>query len=411
MICEYLPQEDLNSFRMTNKTGANVAAKARFQDLHVMFTEKSFQNLLNISAQPSLSKYVRSIHYKARNGSTSPYSRHHSDMDSDRKQLGSWPEFVPKEILQECWNENSSNIPIVEVFAQAFQNFPSLKNFKIDGRKPREPHDSYTFSEASERVFQEPVCALRVLSSMLAAAGQENRKLNTFTATHIPRMFFLLDTNDLRNLITPTALHLKRIDLSLAPSYIRRKSLDISSGMYNFLAPAANLEHLRVAIDSSHDENVLNELVAIPWDTAVGSIKFQKLRSLSLHNVSGSKEGFSKFLEAHSGTLEHIYMENMTLEGNIWEWADAFASMKIMTALKSVQSRGTWRSSLNTTTKTRVSINMDLPYLKIHHENPETSATFTDLDKSVDFLRKLKKTIEEVTATNGSGMALAPQPS
>ena len=66
ITCSFLSKQDLGNFRLAAHDCARVGEKHLVRNLHVMFTTKSFHNLLQISRHPVLSQYVLSIFYEVR---------------------------------------------------------------------------------------------------------------------------------------------------------------------------------------------------------------------------------------------------------------------------------------------------------------------------------------------------------
>jgi hypothetical protein len=64
-LCKYLQPQTLCAFRLTCRLYADVAAQTLFKEVHLMFRDKSFKNLLEIARHPVLSSYVTSIYYEA----------------------------------------------------------------------------------------------------------------------------------------------------------------------------------------------------------------------------------------------------------------------------------------------------------------------------------------------------------
>jgi hypothetical protein len=63
-VCAALRKADLGNLRLTCKPCATAGARSMVNELHLMFTKKSFENLKNISQKPELRKFVKSIVYE-----------------------------------------------------------------------------------------------------------------------------------------------------------------------------------------------------------------------------------------------------------------------------------------------------------------------------------------------------------
>src|SRR6187402_2449755 len=66
LIFSFLPSPSLGHLRLTSKTLAQLGARHLVQNLHLMFTHHSFQNLLHISQHPVLHKHVTTLTYEVR---------------------------------------------------------------------------------------------------------------------------------------------------------------------------------------------------------------------------------------------------------------------------------------------------------------------------------------------------------
>ncbi|ESZ91657.1 hypothetical protein SBOR_7955 [Sclerotinia borealis F-4128] len=411
MICGYLPREDLLSFRLTSKTCAEVASKDLVQDLNVMFTEKSFENLLNISKQPSLSKHVRSLYYEPR--TLRPVSRValETAMQMDwYADNGPTPYPISREPI-EYWESYSdisnreSHIMVsyydISVLAQALPNFKNLKKIRVDSDGLPSPQASSahipTGNECKWLLHHDPTdqnCTrFRALLSILTAVSLPGTELTSFTATVIPDRFFRI-FNGNRNLMLPIAPYLKRIDISLAPIDWLKTSREVDLGIHKFLRPAANLEDLRIAIDRKYLNDGWDHNTPIPWNSVVGSWKIPKLRNLILCNASGTQECFSKFLEDHTETLDYVCMENMWLEGDISGWGSVFTTLQSL-ALSTCQLEGTWAGRWDAKTNEPLSVSMDLRYYQIHSERyPGLSVLLKRLEDDESLVPNLKRLLQ-----------------
>jgi len=64
VVCEHLSKPDLASLRLSSTRYSEIAAKEMCRTLHVMFTLKSFESMMNLAKLPMLSKFVVKISYE-----------------------------------------------------------------------------------------------------------------------------------------------------------------------------------------------------------------------------------------------------------------------------------------------------------------------------------------------------------
>ncbi|KAF7874084.1 hypothetical protein EAF04_002756 [Stromatinia cepivora] len=407
MICEYLPREDLICFRLTSKICADVASKCLFRDLHVMFTEKSFQNLLNVSKQPGLSKHVRSLYYEPRMLRDVEVSEFRSRVIRMVKE----DDVTSQETFEEEWKayrriiESASfmkaNYYDFFALAQALQNFQNLKYINVNSDGPDSHpafHERFStgdiYFEIYATAFDKEDAKCRALQTIITAVGLAGIELNTLTATVIPPCFFSSVLSHGHNHIPQIAPHLKRMDISFSLDFLDKVSL-VALGIQKFLSPAVNLEALRVAMDP---ECLLEEdtVPAISWDSIVGSlVKLPKLQSLELCHISGTHEFFSKFFEDHASTLQHLYLESMSLEGDISRWGNVFTTLQNL-PLRTCKLEGDfWGGKLNETEDVYMFVSMDLDFFEICFERyPELSSLLKYFSKNEDMLPSLNGLLE-----------------
>ncbi|KAJ8062426.1 hypothetical protein OCU04_008966 [Sclerotinia nivalis] len=408
MICEYLPREDLICFRLTSKLCADVASKCLFRDLHVMFTKKSFENLLNVSKRPGLSKHVRSLYYEPRMLRDVEVSVFKSRVMSSVKG----DDVTRQEAFEEEWKAYRRIIDSASfmkancydffALAQALQNFQNLKCINVNSDGP-DSHPAFHERFSTEDIYFEIYATAhdkedvksRALQTIITAVGLAGIELNTLIATVIPPSFFASVFNDGHNRVIQIAPHLKRMDISFSLDFLDRVSPPIASGIHNFLSPAVNLETLRVAMDP---ECLLEEdtVPAISWDSIIGSlVKLPKLQSLELCHMSGTHEYFSKFFEDHASTLQHLYLESLSLNGDISRWGNVFTTLQNL-PLRTCKLEGDfWSGKLNETEDVYMFVSMDLDFFEICFERyPELSLLLKYFSKNENMLPSLNGLLE-----------------
>ncbi|CAD6442583.1 7726c439-1785-487a-a824-86724c783bc7 [Sclerotinia trifoliorum] len=127
------------------------------------------------------------------------------------------------------------------------------------------------------------------------------------------------------------------MDITLAPHFWEQLPTPVISGMWSFLSPAVNLEKLRVALDSVYF--FIDTFSIMTWDSIVGLLKLPKLKSFELYNISGTYEHLPKFFKDHISTLQHLYLGDLILEGNMSGWDNVFTTLQSV-PLRTCQLRG-----------------------------------------------------------------------
>ncbi|TGO37125.1 hypothetical protein BHYA_0105g00160 [Botrytis hyacinthi] len=345
LVCGSLSRQDLTNFRLANKVCAEVASKTLVQDLHVMFTEKSFSNLLNISKQANLSKHVRSILYEPhtlRDFGEAEYHRcvyKRPDLlyPLDEEDLDKGYELYNQ--IRQCQVYlTKSNYDIV-VFAQAISKFSKLNKIVVDdaGFPSDQVIDSYNckaylckemFNSGSSHGYNDYKPG--ILHGLLVAASHAGIKLTTFRDTALPLSFFSLLPMSSNDVALPVLKHAQHIDITIDVSYSEwqiRFDVFVPS-LDQFLSLASNLESLRIDLGEPQTRSML----PIPLDAVIGSTEsLPKLRSLDL-----------RFLKKHAGTLEHLSLDTMTMASNCPGWGNVFNTLETGLKLKSCYFTGVW---------------------------------------------------------------------
>ncbi|TGO59475.1 hypothetical protein BCON_0044g00350 [Botryotinia convoluta] len=356
LVCESLSHEDLDNFRLANKVCAEVASKNLVQDLHVMFTEKSFSNLLNISKQPNLSKHVRSILYEPRTLRDFCETEYHryvykkpgllhpldeEDLDKGYK--------LYNQIRQHQVYLTTSNYDIV-VFAQAFLKFSNLNKIVVDdaGFPSDQVIDSYNckaylckemFSSGSSHSYNDYKPGM--LHGLLVAASLAGIKLTTFRVTALPLAFFSpmpMSSNDVALLVLQDVQHID-ITINVSDAEWQVRINVFVPRLAQFLSLVSNLESLRIDLGEPQTRSML----PIPLGAVIGSTdSFPKLRILDLRHFSCTKVFFSEFLQKHAGTLEHLSLDTMTMKDTGFGWGNVFNTLESGLRLKSCCFTGHW---------------------------------------------------------------------
>ncbi|TGO29157.1 hypothetical protein BPAE_0018g00450 [Botrytis paeoniae] len=344
IVCESLSREDLTNFRLANKVCAEVASKNLIQDLHVIFTEKSFSNLLNISKQPNLSKHVRSISYEPRT------------LRTLFKELKPMPPLNEEDLENgyELYNHIRHREDIV-VFAQAVPKFPNFNKIVVDdaGLPSDQFIDSYNCKAylCKEMFILESSQSYTAykygrLHALFLAASLAGVKLTTFRATALPLAFFSATPMISTDVALSTLQHVQHIDITIKVSFEEWQARinGIVPRLAQFLSLASNLESLRIDLGEPQERS----MIPIALDAVIGNTgNFPKLRSLDLRHFSCTNVFFSEFLQKHAGTLEHLSLDTMTMTGTCPGWGNVFNTLETGLRLKSSYFTGLWREGGN----------------------------------------------------------------
>ncbi|KAF7895504.1 uncharacterized protein EAF01_009466 [Botrytis porri] len=356
LVCESLSREDLTNFRLANKICAEVASKNLVQDLHVIFTEKSFSNLLNISKQLNLSKHVRSISYEPRTLRTLCKNEY---INYIVEELRPMPRLNEEDLDEgyELYNHirrrevylNALKYDIV-VFAQAVPKFSNFNKIVVDdaGLPSDQFMRSYNckahlckdmFSLDSSQSYN----AYRYgrLHALFLAASLAGVKLKTFRATALPLAFFGATPMSCTDVALSALQHVQHIDITIKVGYEEWQAHinGLVTRLTQFLSLASNLESLRIDLGDPEERS----MEPIPLEVVIrGTGNFPKLRSLNLRHFSCTKEFFSEFLQKHADTLEHLSLDTMTMASDCPGWGNVFNTLETDLKLKSCHFTGVW---------------------------------------------------------------------
>ncbi|KAK0102467.1 hypothetical protein ONS95_006086 [Cadophora gregata] len=379
IICDVMPQPSLCNFRRTCRSAASIGEKPLVGSLHVMFSYKSFQNLLNISHHVSLRRYVTSIFYEVRFLEEVMFTEFRSNV-LEIEELGGRTPMDNEEIIANAWK---SYKPLLDtqmhmkrtnydfaVLAQALPRFPILRKIEMSSEYGC---PSQTMAKAYEATMAIPGLMMdggeisddeetgtRSLGSLLLAAATLPTPLETLSAHRIHWSFF----ND-----SPLDLHfgaftyLRHIDLVLEPDYDDWSEQDVVKARHvqlgKALRSAKGLETLRLTFDDADTVPkavLLQRLMNVPvvWERISEGMTWPCLHTLELTVVTTSEAGISDFLRRHSSTLKVIKWHNMWLAGSALGWNRIFRRMKKHMALKVVVFGGIWGGDSNSSTEPKL---------------------------------------------------------
>jgi hypothetical protein len=316
IICGFLPDHDLGHFRLTNKECAEIGGSHIVRGIHVMFTAKSFQNLLKISRHPVLSRHVTSIFYEAR--FMEEISREEWEAcirDSDesidelgRDEKGGFDENLFEERLKISFDKGWKAYELMyeeqeymrdakyefTVFAQALANFPNLKNIQATS-------DLDFWSEQLRRAYAntfairgfmlegedvEEKTGVRALSCVAQAISGLPTRIESLRVRRVHWSFFNPAPKGL-NLRRHLFTHLRHVDLIVEAEYEDVNDLDLVWMQHEELGlalrSATALESIRLsfgATDSVPQLVLMERSMNIPVSLAplVGNMTWKNLQ-------------------------------------------------------------------------------------------------------------------------------------
>ena len=346
IVFDHLEREDLISFRLASNVCARFGAPALFRSLHVMFTLKSFQNIMEISRKEELSKQVREISYepvflpriskevyKARFRSFERQLDDHTlrvDNDIFRTETEkaakvAWKAY--QTIRDEQIYIRIANIDVI-TFANATRQFPLLETITISNncgcpQKFSLPTQlAYKASRAVDHlhlishVFGEDV-GVRGANAILASLPPSGR-IKDIQIVEVDWSFIVLPPPKTPNIYLPFFSRLTTIRLSFAPS---RRELANRPGLPSptlrhkefakLLKSATNLEnlHLKVMksqISKGHALECLAKYIPVYLHTIFEDCTWPKLHTLEICGITADERTLNSLLQRHASTLKSL---------------------------------------------------------------------------------------------------------
>lgn len=372
LVMSFLPTEDLNNWRLSSKECAKAGERHIVRDLHVMYTAKSFANLLNISRHPSLSKYVQSIVYEARYlVEVDQTGFEQNILDGDEYAFEN-PENITadtKAILSPAWTAYRRMLDEqqyikktgydVSVFSQALVRLPALKRAEVISEYKNR-------SEALERAYE----ATMAVSGFLLECGELSdegnltriRALRTvLLATtgmqsgledlHVHLIHWSFFSSAPLSLHFPAYVNLRHLDLEFEADPGDKKDQEVVEARHVELGlalrSATGLETLRLVFekpDTLFRWVRVSDLVNAPvvWERITGDTTWPKLRSLELQVATCSEADIMRFFTRHARTLRSVSLVNMWLTDCTTGWSGVFKMMKHSLKLEEVHLGGCW---------------------------------------------------------------------
>ncbi|KAH7400006.1 hypothetical protein BKA64DRAFT_642160 [Cadophora sp. MPI-SDFR-AT-0126] len=367
IICDVMPLPSLVNFRRTCRSAGAIGEKPLVESLHVMFSYKSFQNLLNISHHASLRRYVTSIFYEVRFLEEVAFPDFKSNV-LDIEELADHLTEDKQEVIARAWKAYK---PLLDtqmhmkranydfaVLAQALPRFPILKRIEMSSEYGL---PSETMTKAFETTMAIPGLMMdggeindddetgtRGLGSLLLAAANMPTPLETLSAHRIHWSFFNPSPVDIH---FGAFTYLRHVDLVLEPDYDDWSEQDVVKARHvelgKALRSAKGLETLRLTFDDADTVPkavLLQRQMNVPvvWERIVENMTWPNLHTLELTVVTTSEANITDFLKRHSSTLKVIKWHNMWLAGSALGWNRIFRRMKKHMTLKAVEFGGIW---------------------------------------------------------------------
>jgi hypothetical protein len=357
-----LPRDALCSFRLASKDCAAAATSYLFRHLHILYTKRSFQNLLNISKSAHLAKHVRSICYEPRTLKENLSEEHWADYCemvqcgaeepklsiSDIRTGQRWEVFETLVSEQPYLRETAW---ISTIFTLAIPQFTCLDAITIDvdcdpSYRAQQllppPFDLDTILHEDLKDHMTMNEHYQSIEALFVATALTN--INLVTLHMLPVSEDLLSYFHVtENVILPAFKHLRNLSMNI--DHYHRPD-EINKGLENLLRSAPGLESLSIRF--SFDFKWKSETKHTPsavWDKTLAGLTFPNLQRLELSHLPTHPSSFIKFLERHATTLKHVVLDSMWLLPHPMDWHNIFDVLKDDLSLESATFQGFWRGS------------------------------------------------------------------
>lgn len=364
---------DLTNFRLINKRCAAIGAKELCRSLHVMFTVKSFQNLLNIARDPVLREYVFEVTYDAvllEKVVEAEYKervlQEWLDMNSEFDAGEDYEDFedLTKTMFVDEWKAYKSMLDAQEhlkafnfdsaTFAEAFSHLPNLRSIRIDLDPdtysiPSSPtYLAYEDTEASlggllTGRLEDDELSSRVLGSSILTIPRIS-KVESLRLLSISWSFFKPPPQGL----DPYPMMISKLRyLNLKFQNTERKQVvECHKNLGNALRSSPGLEHIRLCFGTHyplHDQyNHWKLNVRTTIQDIFGDYTWPKLRTLKIAVLTSSEPKLTSFLRRHVSTLTHLKLESMLLTGSNHGWGRILGLLRNGLTLEKVELAGAW---------------------------------------------------------------------
>jgi hypothetical protein len=354
IISSFMPIPDLGNFRLASKDCAKASERHLVRDLHVMFTTKSFQNLLQISRHPILSQYVSSLFYEVRfleDVDQQEYMNNILENEDFEEMYAArsvieiargWTVYKPMLDEQKYMLKTSF---ATCAFTQALARFPHLKRIEMGAgyallsaqmTRAYAPSLAIGLMLDAGDLLDEQEPGVRALSSLLIAASAMSGRLESLNAHSIHWSFFNPAPSSL-NFSRQAFTHLRHLDLVLEADYDDFDNIDTVQARHaefgRALRSATALESLHLAFDDIDivPQSVLIQRqmnVPVVWETLTEDMAWPNLRSLELCVVTCSGADLTNFLMRHAKTLKVVKWYNIWLTESASRWNSLFKKMQ-----------------------------------------------------------------------------------
>lgn len=332
ILCHFDSKADLASFRLVQRSLAELAKEFLFRTVPLKPTKLSVSRLLAISQRPDLARHVKGLFFGIDEPNYMIWEQFNEQLrmesichNGDEMQKGRAQEIF-KAII-EGWYEFQTSLEYTAVLSTAFSGFPRLETIQMVHGGPMAMERQYTYREIEMYEF-EPQTEfhgshgaekdyLRGFAALINAAYFAGSKLVSFKMTGmnteeiVDQSIFenteLLQRAAavLRNCRT-MELHLGIDSQEVIDSFKRNPLLDV-------LAPAESLEELCLGFGNTAP----TESYLFPHIFGEEQV-WPHLKKLELWTIEMHESELISFLERHKATLRTVLISNGLLFTGCW---------------------------------------------------------------------------------------------
>ena len=371
-ICATLETEDVKKLRLVSEYSRDVATPFLMSEIHLIFKQSSFDDLVAISKHPAISQSITSIYYEPDMLGTEDrsewesYVRSSCSLDST---LVLSPNFTDeerrlhaqvveehkkrrqhtytKEVLDVAWTKHQDHLRSqqdlrrqrygIRKLQEAMPRLPKVKNFYMP------MGNSFSQSDYLRRAFSAGLSipfgdisrtratGVPQLRSCLISMHDAGIRLQKFKCGDVSWKLFRCSKNDLNAFAATLA-------------QVRKFRLQISTDILNARGNASGIElpvcrrflkngRVRDLISGADDLEKLN--VRLDWSiptfglelaNVVGDCIWPRLSKVTLSNIETTEELLIHFLERHRVTLRKVHLNTMLLA--LGEWPSLVPRMR-----------------------------------------------------------------------------------
>jgi hypothetical protein len=349
-----LPRNALCNLRLASKNCAAAAESYLFRNLHILYTKRSFQNLLNISRSAHLAKHVRSLCYEPRilpkdfliGGFAAYYEAEMIEGPGTKPVLSMEQSY---KAYQELSNEQEHIISSawdLAIFTSSIARFPCLDTIAVDTesvpsyRAQQLVPPAYHCTDSLYESPYEPDSRRRhraITKAILVATALSTANLVKLHISLVDEQL-LCSLYGAENVIVPTFKHLRHLTMTL----YRYRDHGSSKGLRDLLQFAPVLESLTIKFSYNNEFRQPRRSAPIVWDNAVAGLFFPKLQRLSLSGLPVHPSSLTKFLVRHAKTLRGLILHSMYLLPDPMGWHNIIEVLRNDLSLEVVGISGTW---------------------------------------------------------------------